>query len=503
MAGELPPGFTLDAPEAPTGSGGGLPPGFKLDAPVAAAPTKPTAMQQMQPAISGALKFGTGIAGMGVDTIENALNLGIAAAGTPAVAMGRPDLAPTPLRGSVGGSEHLQGLLRKTGVPLLNPDNPMPNGPMAKAQYDFMARGGAIPGGAIPAAGSMIAEKVAGPEYAAVGAMLPSAAKMAFNEVRAPYLAKQQAQNQVRDETLKAAQDEGFKVIPTQVNSGPGKAALESLGGKAAIKQQATIDNQAIATSIGRREVGLPENAPLTIKSLDDRIKVLSQPYDNLASVSSNAAYYLRELRDARQKATQYWKEYEVQKTVSSLENYNAFDAKATAMEGKLIAEAVKAGKPDLVPAMREARQAIAKVWDVKRALNVGDGNIDAQALGRMLDHGAPLTGGLETIAKFAQGPGRQVTGEISKTPTPGVSKLNVVGGGLLGAGGLAALGPVGAAAGVAAPFVLPPAARGMLLSDWYQRKFARPDYTPNMQPESQLQSLGRTAILENQQARP
>ncbi len=491
----LPPGFEL---EQPASNGPKLPPGFVLETP----PARSTAMQQMQPAISGALKLGTGIAGLGVDTVENALNLAAIPGGAAMAAMGRPDLAPKPLRGSFGGSEHLQGLLRKTGVPLLNPDNPMPKDALGTAQYDFVARGGPLPGGAVPAIGSQIAEKIGGPAWAPVGAMLPSAAKMAYNEVRAPALAAEQAKNTVRDQTLKAAQDEGLKVIPTQVNPGPVKSAIESLGGKAAIKQQATIDNQHINTAIARREIGLPENAPLTMQSLEARRQELSKPYSELAAVSPNAQYLLRELRDSRQKATQFWKEYEVQKTVSSLENYRALDAKATAMEGKLQAEAVKAGKPELVPAMREARQAIAKTWDVERALNTGDGNIDAHALGRLYDHGAKLSGGLETIAKFANGPGRQVTGEISSTPTPGVSKLNYGFSAGLGALG-SVLGPLGAAAGIAAPFVAPPAARGTVLSDWYQRNHARPDYTPAMQPEQSLQSLFRTTVLENQRARP
>lgn len=496
----LPPGFELEqssdlkaVPDSPRG----LPPGFVLES----APPKPTAMQQMQPAISGALKLGTGLAGIPVDAIENVMNLGEAAKGSIMAAVGRPDLAKEPLRGSIGGSEHLQALLRKTGVPLLNPDNPMPKDSLGTAQYDFVARGGVMPGGAVPAIGSQVAEKIGGPQWAGVGAMLPSAAKMAYNEMRAPSLAAEQAKNTVRDQTLREAQAEGFKVIPTQVESGPGKAALESLGGKAAIKQQATIDNQTIGTAIARREIGVPENTPLTMQTLEARKQELAKPYSQLAAVSPNAEYFLRELRDARQKATAYWNEYTVQKTVSSLENYRANDAKATAMEGKLQAEAVKAGKPELVPAMREARQAIAKVWDVERALNLGDGNLDMQKLGLMYDHGAKLSGGLETIAKFAQGPGRQVTGEVSKTPTPHVSKMNVLGSGVGGAVG-SAFGPLGTALGIVAPFVAPPAARSVVLSDWYQRQFGTPSYTPAMQPEGSLQSLARSAIIGSQQAR-
>jgi hypothetical protein len=441
------------------------------------------------------------LAGLPVDTVENAINLGAAGIGSIANAAGRPDLAPGLLQGSFGGSESLQrgmrALAEKTGVRELNPDNPTPKSGLGTAQYDFVARGGILPGGALSAAGSMLAEKIGGPAWAGVGAMAPSAATMAYNEARAPSLARQQAQNTVRDQTLQKAQDEGLKVIPSHVNPGMVGNAAESLAGKAALRQRTTLENQGTIDAIARREIGLPENAPLNMQTLEARRAQLGTPYSELAAVSPNASYFLRELRDARQKATAFWKEYEVQKTVSSLENYKALDAKSKAMEMKLEAEAAKVGKPELVPAMREARQAIAKTWDVERALNLGDGTIDAHVLGRLYDRGAPLSGGLETIAKFAQGPGRQVTGQAAAQGTPGVSKLSWPTAGILGAAG-ASLGPVGAAIGAAAPFVAPPAARSMLLSDIYQRNFGRPNYAPGMLPENSIQSLARLAAIEN-----
>lgn len=492
-AGDLPVGFTLDPTQAPQAAA--LPPGFKLDAPES--PGIGTL-----PANAGLAKLGSIVAGIPVDAVENVINLGLAGAGTVATAAGRHDLAPDLLKGSVGGSEWLQQRLRATGEPGLSPDNPTPKSETGTAQYDFVSRGGVLPGGAIPAAGSMIAERALGPEWSAVGAMAPSAATMAFNQARAPVLARRKEENQVRDETLRAAQDAGFKTIPSQVNPSAVGNAAESLAGKAALKQQAQLENQRVTDGIARSEIGLAENAPITMKALEARRKQLGAPFEELAGVSPNAAYFLRELRDARQKATQFWKEYEAQKTVSSLENYKAMSAKAKAMDERLMAEAVRAGKPELVPAMRASREAIAKTWDVERALNLGDGTVDAHVLGRLYDHGAKLSGGLEVIAKFAQGPGRQVTGPASATPTPGVSKLNWAASPLLATGGLLTTGPVGAIVGAAAPFVAPPAARAGLLSDIYQRNFARPNYDPAMIPEGSLQSLARTAFLENERAR-
>lgn len=131
------------------------------------------------PANAGLANFMATALGLPVDTITNALNLGLASIGTAATAAGRPDMAPSPIEKPFGGSESIRSGLRATGMPGLSPDNPNPKSESGTLQYDMMARGGFIPGGVIPAAGSIVAEKVAGPEYAAVGAMLPQAAAQA------------------------------------------------------------------------------------------------------------------------------------------------------------------------------------------------------------------------------------------------------------------------------------------------------------------------------------
>ena len=493
----LPEGFTLDP--SPSAAPAGLPAGFKLDAPSAPAVASGGYSGPL-PANAGLSDLGASLLGIPVDAVQNVLNLGRALVGTGATAiLGKPELAPDLQTGAVGGSQWLKDKLRQTGMPGLSPDNPTPNDPLGTAQYEFVRRGGPLPQGAAPAIGSMVAEAVGGPEWAGVGGMLPTAFKQGMNELQAPGRQARQAQNQVRDSTLQRAQDEGLKVIPSSVNQSFAGNRMESLGGKAAIKQDLTLQNQTVFDKIARRESGLPENAPLTQRALEARRQQLSGPYNAVANLSSNAAFALRELRDARQKATQFWQEYERQKTVASLENYKAMNAKAGAMEKRIDLEAVKAGRPELIPALKEARQAIAKTWDVERALNLGDGTIDAASLGRALDHGAKLSGGLETIAKFQQGPGRQVSGQAATTPTPDVSKLQWVTSGIGGGGGFALGGPVGAMIGAAVPVVAPTAARSVVTSDAYQSKFARPNYGPSYVPENSLQSLLRTIMLEQQ----
>lgn len=130
------------------------------------------------PANAGLGNFAASTLGLPVDTIANLLNLGIAAYGTAKQAVtGKP--GPDLISAPVGGAESIRNAMRSTGMPGLSPDNPNPKNPTASAQYDFVSRGGFIPGGALPAAGSVIAEKIGGPQWAGVGAMVPGAVSQA------------------------------------------------------------------------------------------------------------------------------------------------------------------------------------------------------------------------------------------------------------------------------------------------------------------------------------
>jgi hypothetical protein len=451
------------------------------------------------PANAGVAKLATTIAGMPVDAVESAVNLTRAAQGAVAGAFGKTEWMPPLLEGSVGGSQWLQNVLRRTGQPGLSPDNPTPKDALGTAQYNFVARGGVLPGGALPAAGSMAAEAIGGPEWAGVGAMLPSAAVQGFNELRTNSLKRAQEQSVVRDATLKQAQDAGYVLPPSQVQGSFIGNRLESLSGKAALDQSAVQKNQQITNRLAREEVGLPENSPITPAALDARRDAISGPYKQLAAISPSAAKALERLKDARSNAKDHWASYDRNARPEDKREAVKYDQQAQMLETFLEKEATRRGKPQLVDEMREARQGIAKTYDVERALNVGDGNVDARILGRALDRGKPLSGGLEVVARFAEAY-PQLTRSQAGNPTAGVGALEMYGGLGMGLGGASMFGPGGWALG-ALPFIRP-GVREALLSGPYQRTFARPNYDPAFQPENSVQSLGRTAILENDLAR-
>ena len=347
---------------------------------------------------------------------------------------------------------------------------------------------------ALPAIGSMAAEKIGGPQWAGVGGLVPSAATAAFNAARAPMLAQKEAQNTVRDATLNRAQNAGYVLPPSTVNPTMIGNAAESFAGKAALKQEAELRNQQVTNSLVREELGLPKDAPITTNSLETLRDTAAQPYRDVAALSPLAGQALQRLRDARSEATINHRHYDMTGTPDSLRAARTADMQATHLEGVLERIATRAGQADLVQQLREARTQIAKTYDVERALNLGNGNVDAKIIGRALDRGRPLSGNLEIIARFAEGPGRQFTRESSAVPTPGVSALNWPAAAMLGVGGSHYLG-MGGATLAAVPFVRGGVRQG-LLSDTLQNNFARPDYAPTVRPQGQLQMLLQQGLL-------
>ena len=165
-------------------------------APAAApvAPPEATAGERGQAALGGVNRGIAGLVGLPVDTGENLINLGIAAVGTGAAALGRPDLAPDPIRASPGGSEWLARKMQGAGI---GTTNPRPDDTAARMLHTggVIAGGsmvpGATPGGTLAAAaGGALASEALGPEWTGVGAMAPAAAGQAAANVKNAIAAK-------------------------------------------------------------------------------------------------------------------------------------------------------------------------------------------------------------------------------------------------------------------------------------------------------------------------
>lgn len=255
------------------------------------------------PANAGLANLGTSILGLPVDTAENAVNLTRAAQGGIAGLLGRTDFMPPLLQGTPGGSQWLKDKLRSTGMAGLSPDNPTPESKLGTAQYDFVSRGGIIPGGAVPAAGSMVAEKIGGPQWAGVGAMTPAAIGQT---------ARALAPKPTPQTSLLA--EEGVQMTPGQKYGGGIKRAEDAatsvpvLGDTIKAAQRRSVESFDVA-AINRGLAPIGEKLPKGLvghKAVAYAYTKLGDAYDNLlpnlrgeynatlksdlASISANAA---------------------------------------------------------------------------------------------------------------------------------------------------------------------------------------------------------------------
>lgn len=317
--------------------------------------------------------------------------------------------------------------------------------------------------------------------------------------------ATKEAQNVVRDNTLADAQQAGYKVPPSSVNPSFLNNRLESVAGKAAVKQDAALRNQEVTNTLVAKELGLPPETALTPGKLEKYREAAAQPYREVAALSPNAKTALDMLKQARHDASAHYKHYERSADPSALAKAKQFDADVQTLDGMIAQEAQAAGRPELVQALAEARAKIAKSYDVERALNVGDASVDARAIGRMLDQGKPLGGNLKTIGAFAEGPGRQVTREAAAVPSPGVSGTDAFASAILGTIGAGHMGAPGILAG-GLPLLRAPA-RNLALSRFWQGTMAQPNYNQgsllsqlpdNSLPTTAAQSAVMAQILQD-----
>lgn len=216
----------------------------------------------------------------------------------------------------------------------------------------------------------------------------------------------------VRDATLTEARQAGY-VVPKSATgeSSALEKFVESTAGRGSLNREASKRNQVVTNRIAAKEAGLPSVSHLTEDGLEAARERLAQPYKDVADMSPKAAKALREMKDARAQAKAYHREYDKQQTVASLEKAKKFDAQADRAEKTIEQEALKlahgqgAAAKATVQALRDARIALAKNYDVERALVPGSGNVDAHKIGQLLKQRGPkaMTGGLGTIGRFAK----------------------------------------------------------------------------------------------------
>jgi len=329
--------------------------------------------------------------------------------------------------------------------------------------------------------------------------------------------AKRAALNAPRDAILDEARKNGLVVPPTAVNPTALSTAAESVSGKAATRQAMQAKNSEAINDIIRKDLGMPDDQPLTREALQGNIKAAGKSFGDVANsgtITPNDDYNAKLDRigqagpdlegafpgigaQANEKVTQL---------VQSLRQPQ-FDAKDALGAFKFLNNAAKdnftagfSGDPQALQLARAQRAgadalsdliqdhldasgngALADQWRADRvkiaknytALGALKGNdINALNLAAQMRKDKPLSGGFRLVANFAdQFP------EVAAVPKSGagVSKLAAVvaGEGLAGAAaghpgfGAAAIGLTG----------LPYLTRKYLLSDTGQSALGTPSY--------------------------
>jgi hypothetical protein len=316
--------------------------------------------------------------------------------------------------------------------------------------------------------------------------------------------------------------DAGYVVPPSTIKPTMGNVAVESLGGKIATAQTASLRNQEVTNRLASQSVGLSPNQPLTPAALKNLRETAGQAYQRLGNVGritpdldfyadisrirSGIAQIQRDFPKAdigagdkiddlvkslqrpgfdSKSGLEYIKELR-KSAVGNLTGQNAADPAnrslgtaqqkaADALEDMIERQLSQTGNQSLVDEFRAARQLIAKTYTVQNALET-TGNVNASKLAALLRKDKPLSPELTTAARFA-GAFPKAAAMPERVAGPGVSALDAGVAGAGGALGLALQSPQTAAAALAFPFARY-GARRLALSKALQKGLLKPSRT-------------------------
>jgi hypothetical protein len=327
------------------------------------------------------------------------------------------------------------------------------------------------PGGFIKnAATGMAAGGVGQTTTEVTGSPLAGMAAGALTPFALRSYSKPPSMSPVKQQTFEEGRKAGYVVPPTEVHPSFFNEKLESMAGKAAVKQEAVLRNQGVTNALAAKALGLAPDTPLTESSLQAVRDQASQPYKAVAQMSPMGKTALEKLQETRFEASDAWKFYQRSGDPAARKEATALSQRAEMYEKAIEKMANQAGQPDLVNQLRESRKLIAKTYDVEKSLNLGSADVSAASLGAQLDKAgtAAKTGELAVTGKFQQA-FPKFMGDGTKSPVPGVSGTDMPMAAGLGLGGYGALGPAGMfAAGL--PLLRGPA-RAFALSNMKQNR--------------------------------
>lgn len=404
----------------------------------------------------------------------------------------------------------------------------VPGGPLAKGGVKAVTKEG-VKQGAAGLAGTTMESMIDRGELptgtqALLGTALPAVGGAAAQRIGATNkntllaAAEAEGRRSVKSKTALAGEKLGLKLIPSDVDPSTSTKRLESLAGKAALRQETQLANAEALNKAVKADLGIPADTEVTIPVLRKIREEAGEAYNEIGKISEAAKTRLKQVEGLRAEMTKISdpaeravKEAEFDKafasTVSKAQQQAAADVEelkrlragaqlardrwsasggklpdeldkslslreqAKALELKIEQTMTDLGRKDLADNLKAARERIAKTYNAEEALNLGTGDFDPKVFGRQLNRGVPLGGKLEDVAKFQQAFQKGMA-DPATVGAPGVGNVGFTGRMLLGGLTLKETkNPLLAAVTAFAPEVAGDMARKRLLSSGFQRE--------------------------------
>jgi len=288
---------------------------------------------------------------------------------------------------------------------------------------------------------------------------------------------------------VQKAREAGYVIPPTQANESIVNRMLEGTAGKISTAQNASAKNQAVTHKLVAKAIGLPEEEVITPTILKDIRTEAGSVYDEISKLPVKPAILpssvmnragtpeidpkkmVYDMRLLRNNADGYFEAYKRSADPEQLTKAKQARSAALQIENTLEDYAKSLGKEELLPALRDARQLMAKTYTIEKALNPVSGTVDAKSIARELKKGKPLTEELKTVSEFSsQFPKATQTTEIMGS-RPQVSPID------MGVGGIMAAILQNPKA--LASMMIRPAARAAALSSPVQNRLVQGQITP------------------------
>lgn len=295
--------------------------------------------------------------------------------------------------------------------------------------------------------------------------------------------AKRAIQNSVADESIALFQKAGYKLDPSKIKPGTVASALEYLGGKQATAAEFAQHNANVTLALAKKALGLDVKDVLNIPAIEGVKKEAYKAYEAVNNVSPRARMALEKYKEANELAHAYHMDAKSPmpgNRYQSKKDAEEWSSKAEIYWKLIENEANRAGKPELVTGLQEAKKRVAKANVVLEAFNEGNGKVSADIIARARENrGALLDGELSIIHKFAQsGLSPGTSDEVQKQGGVIFNRLTT----LAAVGATAHYGGVPTAIALAGTaLAAPPLARSALSSPSFNRMLTTRNYTPVM----------------------